>query len=360
MRIGLSIETDSPGGAETMILALARRLQQGGHVVTSLGPTGGEGWLTARFREMGIERDLVEFSGPLGFGSIPRIAAVLRRRRLDVLHSHDWGMAVTGALAAKVARTRHIITMHGGLYYADAARRRWALRVAAAMSTRTVAVSQASRATLATKLHLPESSIDLVHNGLDARPGDATRVRSELRLVPGTPLVIAIGSLYEVKGHVYLLEAAAKLRAEGRDLVVAIAGSGYMEERLKARAAELGLAEGVRFLGYRSDVPDLLAAADVYAMPSLSEGLPMAMIEAMLAGKAIVASDVGGIPELLPSPEHGVLAKPGDAGDLAAKLATLLADPTRRARLGAAAQARAAEHFTAAAMTEKYLALYEG
>ena len=185
------------------------------------------------------------------------------------------------------------------------------------------------------------------------------RVREELGVGPDDVLVLAVGSLIPVKGHSVLLEALSRIPRASERIVVAIAGGGGEEEsRLRALATDLGIVSDVHLLGFRDDVSDLLRAADAFAMPSLSEGLPMAMIEAMLAGKAIVASEVGGIPELLPAPDLGLLVEPGDASGLAERLGELVRDRGLRERLGVAARAHAMAHFTASAMAEKYVALY--
>jgi glycosyltransferase involved in cell wall biosynthesis len=360
MKIGLAIETDSPGGAETMILALARELQARGHELVSFGLVGGPGWLTGQFRSLGIERVLTDPSGLWGFCAARRLVSAIRIHDLDVLHSHEFFFAVWGALAARLGGCRHVITMHGGDYYAGSRRRVIALRTAVAISHRTVAVSQASRSSLVASLRVSPKCVDVVHNGLGVVCGDGVRVRDELGIRPDGTLIVAVGNLYEVKGYVSLLQAVATLRGSYPDLVVAIAGTGYMEPALRALATNLGLESNVKLLGYRADIPDLLDAADLYVMPSLSEGLPMAMIEAMLAGKAIVASDVGGIPELLESSEHGSLVQPGDASELAARISELIDDPVRRKRMGETARQRAAEKFTASAMVDSYEALYRG
>ncbi len=358
MKVGLAIETDSPGGAETMLLELARELRERGHEVTAFGPTGG--WLTERLRGMGIERVRVDFEGFYGLGSVPQIASALRELRLDVLHSHDFGMAVTGGLGCRLAGCRHIITMHGGAYYSLKLRRRMALRLAMSLSSRTVAVSGALRSTLADSLGVSADTIDVIHNGVAPAAGDGAGARAELGLGPSDVLVLAVGNLYPVKGHAVLLQARADLGDLPYGMTIAIAGSGPEEATLAALARQLGIEGSVRLLGYRADVSDLLAAADVFAMPSLSEGLPMAMIEAMLAGKAIVASDAGGIKELLPESTIGIVVPPADSGALAEGLRALGTDPERRRALGVAARARALERFSASAMADAYLDLYAG
>src|SRR5688572_12570815 len=102
VRVGLAIETDSPGGAETMLLELTRELLGAGHQVVALGLPGGEGWLTGQFAAMGVPRELIDFDGFYGLGAVPKIASVIHTRRLDVLHTHDFGMALPCALAARV------------------------------------------------------------------------------------------------------------------------------------------------------------------------------------------------------------------------------------------------------------------
>jgi glycosyltransferase involved in cell wall biosynthesis len=185
-------------------------------------------------------------------------------------------------------------------------------------------------------------------------------VRAELGVGPGDLLLLAVGNLYPVKGHSILLKAVSELSPCAGRVVVAMAGTGPEESNLRTLARDLGIEQDVHLLGYRADVTDLLESADVFVMPSLSEGLPMAMIEAMLARKAIVASDAGGIRELIPSSEFGVLVQPGDAAALTSALADVLRDRSLRERIGTAAHARAVERFTASAMADAYLPIYSG
>lgn len=358
MRIGLAIETDDPGGAETMVLQLAAELQRRGHAVFAFGPTGGGGWLTGRLDEMGIERELIEFDGPFGLKAVPRWARSLRKLRLDALHSHEFAMAVTGALASRLAGCRHVITMHGGDYWGTAARRRLALRVAAGLSRHTVGISAEFCQRLATTVGIPSRSVELVPNGVAPRSGQGEGPRREFGLAPDEVLVLAVGNLLPVKGHEYLIRAQALLRERGVRLRVVIAGSGPRESELRDLIDAEGVGGSLQLLGYRSDVLDLLAAADVFVMPSRSEGMPMAMIEAMLAGLPVVASRIGGIPELIPDDQHGLLVPSEDPGALAAALERVVRDEALRNALGRAGCTRAQELFTSEAMTDRYEELY--
>jgi glycosyltransferase involved in cell wall biosynthesis len=288
------------------------------------------------------------------------LVEVLRRRRVDLVHSHEFTMAFYGAAAAKWLHKPHVITMHGGQRVLSHWRRRLAFRWSMRQSRAVATVSGATRQLFLDSLHLPPDAITVVHNGIVAPPaGDPVAVRRELGLAGGETLIVSVGNLYPVKGHIVLLQALAGLAAR-TDLPpwrMALAGRGRETDRLKQFAAEHGL-DRVHFLGHRGDVPDILAAADVWVMPSLSEGLPLALLEAMFAGKAIVASAVGGIPEVITSERDGLLVPPSDPPALASALGRLLASPALRATLGRAAKERAASHFSIAHMTDDYERLY--
>jgi glycosyltransferase involved in cell wall biosynthesis len=185
-------------------------------------------------------------------------------------------------------------------------------------------------------------------------------IRRELQLVDGELLIVSVGNLYPVKGHAFLLQALSEL-ARSSDVPswrLALAGRGSEAEHLAQLANRAGLDHRVHFLGFRADVPDILAAADVWVMPSLSEGLPLALLEAMFAGKAIAASAVGGIPEAVASEEHGLLVPPQDPAALTAVLARLLRSRELRAALGAAARQRAMQEFSVTHMADAYERLY--
>jgi glycosyltransferase involved in cell wall biosynthesis len=168
---------------------------------------------------------------------------------------------------------------------------------------------------------------------------------------------VAVGNLYPVKGHDVLVRALGSIQSD-HPWKLAIAGRGEEEGRLRALARETGIADRVHLLGYRADVGDILAAADIFAMPSLSEGLPLALIEALFAGKAVLASAVGGIPDALEDGREGLLVSPGEPDALATALHRLLDSPGLREQLGASAQRRAEAEFTTARMTARYEAIY--
>lgn len=358
LTIALAIETGSPGGAEHMALHLAAELKARGHEVVPIGPDNRSDWLASRFRDLGLRPEVVSPRWPVDPGVVRGLIRIMRRRGVDVMHSHEFDMAVHGAAATLLLRRPHVITMHGGRYYAGRWPRRAALRWAAKRSQAFVGVSASAVADLARTLRLPQDLPCLVHNGIRFREGQGGAIRTELGVRGEETLVVAVGSLYPVKGHIVLLRALAALDPAAAPWRLAIAGSGGEEGALRAFAIQHDMADRVHLLGHRSDVADILAAADVYAMPSLSEGLPLGLLEAMFAGKAIVASNVGGIPEAVTNGGNALLVPPGDAAALAAALRTLLADARLRARLGAAARDRVTRTFDVGRMADAYERLY--
>jgi glycosyltransferase involved in cell wall biosynthesis len=354
--IALLLESDGPGGAEQMLINLAEELHRRGHEVVPVGPANGCGWLAGEFRDRGFEPATFRLRSAIDPTCVTGLAGMFRDRGVDLAHSHEFTMAVYGAAAACLRSIPHLITMHGGTGWDARWRRRAALRWALRASSGIVAVSDPTRQELERILGMG-AKVSVVPNGVPARDGDRARLRRELGLGGDEPLIVAVGNLYRVKGHAVLLLALAQVESS-RHWHLAIAGRGEEEPRLRALARQHRLVDRVHLLGYRPDIPDLLAAADIFAMPSLSEGLPLALIEAMFSGRAIVASSVGGIPDALADGDAGILVRPGDAGELTAALTRLLEDPDLRRSLGSAGRQRAEAEFTTTRMADEYEAIY--
>ena len=356
------LETDGPGGAETVVFQLAEELRARGHTVVHVGPERGLGWLGGKLRAAGFASETFSEGRPPDLRLVRKLSRLLREWKVDVVHSHEFSCAVYGTAAARWLGLPNVITMHGNSTMTQAWRRRAAVRWAFRNSAASVAVSRATKLQLDRDLGLAPSIVQVVHNGIPIRAGDAEPVRREFGVREGELLILAVGNLDPRKGHMILLEALAQLDAEGCAvpwrLVIAGGRGGPERPRLEAFAAERGFAARVHILGQREDIPNLQAAADIFAMPSLWEGLPLALLEAMFGGTAIVASDTSGIPEAIAHCEHGLLVPPGDSRALAAALGQLIRDSQLRARLASAARARAESEFSIGAMANGYSKLY--
>lgn len=359
-RVLLALESSGPGGAENMVLRLAAALREAGDqpIVASMRP----GWMTQRAEAARFPVWILPQKPGLDPSWLAALARRLRSEAIDVVHAHEFAMNVYAGGAARLLGIPALATVHGKQWM-DKRRRTFAYRLIRRAGVRIVAVSHDLGDYLMAKLGLRRSSIDIVYNGIPVPANfswsERLRRRAEARDalgIPGDdPLLVAVGNLYPVKDHASILRAIAS-RTE--PLRLAIAGRGGEEASLRALARELGISDRVNLLGLRDDVDQILAAADIFVQSSLSEGLPLSILEAMAAGVPIVATRVGGIPEALGAGEAGILVPPGDPEALGAAIAGLVASADVAARLGAAAHARARAVFSVETMCQRYRELY--
>jgi len=363
LRIAMMLESDGPGGAEMMVFRLSQELRSRGHTIIPVGPRTGIGWLGDLYRNAGFATETFYLDRPIDPGAVRRFMNFFRRQAIDVVHSHEFTMAVYGSTAARLVGVGHVMTMHGGLTVTKALRRRIALRWAMARSGSAVAVSGATRDQFARDLGVSPNKFTVVHNGVPVIAGDATRVREEFGCGERDVVILAVGSLERNKNHRGLIEALLQLQRGGLSipwkLIVAGGRGGEQHQPLLEFVRAEGLEGRVHIVTGRNDIADLQALADIFVMPSLWEGLPMAMLEAMVAGNAVVASATGGIPEAVVDGRDGLLVPPGDVGALAGALQTLLENPEKRRELASAAHARAHREFTVQVMADRYLEIYQ-
>lgn len=338
------------GGGEVQVLALARALAAAGHASDlALDPRGR---LARAAADAGLRVH------PLRIANHADVRAGLGLRRLargyDVVHFHT---ARAHAMAPFVGRRgrRLVVTRRMDYVPAGGPYARWLYNRAVDV---VIAISGGVRAALVRGGVGPERIV-VVPSGIDpdafvVPATERVRVRQELGAGAATMLVLVVGALERRKGHAVLLAAAARLG--GRDVRYVFCGTGSEADALAAAAAPLGGA--VRLVGFRDDVAAWLAAADVVAMPSLQEGLGVAALEAMAAGRPVVASRVGGLAEAVVDEATGLLVPPGDPGPLAAALERLAREPALRTRLGEAGRARVLARYTSARMAASTLACY--
>ena len=274
---------------------------------------------------------------------------VIYRHRVDLMHVNSYVPGNYARLAAALMQVPIIIDhWHGFTRFND--KRRLICRLLGRFTDLSIAVSQGVRDYLLAQVGLDPAKVRVVTNGVDiaaieaARPGPL--VRRELGLPEASPVIGLVGRLdHWGKGHKELFEAMARLRPE-YPLHALIVGGGRRIDEVQALAASLGLAGQVHFLGPRRDVPDLLNAMDIFVLPSHSEGVSLALLEAMAAGLPVIATAVGGLPELVTDGKTGLLIPPRDADALARALNRLLSDPALAKQLGTNARAHVREHFS--------------
>jgi glycosyltransferase involved in cell wall biosynthesis len=356
-RVVVLITLAEVGGAQTYVASLLPALAEefdvtvassGGGPVRDAAEALGLPFVGLRHLRRPIQpvRDLL---------ALVELARLLRRERADVLHASSSKAGVLGRLAALLARVPiRIFTVHGWAFAAASGRSstfyRWADRLMRPLTTATICVSENERAAgIAARTCDAERTV-VIHNAVDVTGAPVARHEHP------RPTLVAVGRLKAPKDPVTLLRALAKLG--GREYEALIVGEGPDRTALEHLAAQLGLRDRVRFAGERHDVPKLLSGADLFVLSSRSEGLPVSVLEAMAAGLPVVASTVGGIPELVEDGETGVLVRPADPDALAAALGDLLDDADRRRRLGKAGRRRAERLFDLEAFRRAHLELY--
>lgn len=297
-----------------------------------------------------------------------RLADAFRRDPVDLLHTNNTGCEESAVAARRAGIRRVLGTFHVDSTY-DLHRHRsgWGYRALEHLSnhslTNAIGVSRRTSEDWIRRTHLPRSRVVTIHNGIDprlfARRTDRETARRKLGLPNDERVIVGgVGRLEEAKGFEYLIGAIANLAPRNPELMLVLAGQGVARERLAAQAERLGIADRVRFLGFCPEVQIVFDALDIFAMPSLCEALPYALLEAMATGLPAVGATVGGIPEVIVEGATGLLVPPRSEGALAAALQTLIDSPGLRAHMGTAARERVEKHFTEAEMVAKTIDLY--
>lgn len=346
------------GGAERVLLETVRRLDRRRFrpVVSSLAPAGA---LAREFARLGVPVRALGMRGPADAARAAGLLRLLRRERFDILHTHLFHANVLGRLAARAAGVPVVVsTVH------VAEPRRWHVLLEGLTSglvDRFVTVSEAVRRYMLRRAHLPAEKVLVIRNGVD--PARFRLPRGRFRRAEGIGpeefLITTVGRLDVQKGLVYLLRAAREVAARRPEVRFLVVGEGPLRDRLLRERDALGLGERVRFLGFRRDVPRILVDSDLFVLPSLWEGLPIALLEAMAAGLAVVATDVEGVREAVTHEQEGLIVPPGDPEALAAALMRVVEDAGLRERLAASAHRRAVEEFGWEKVVAATMALYE-
>ena len=355
-----------PAGAEVLAVDLARRLS-GAHrfvfyCLDEIGPLGQQ-LIDEGFQVIGLGR-----TPGIDLQVARRLRRLVRHDRVDLIHAHQYTPFFYAALSRRLsARPRILFTEHGR-HYPDRRRvkRVVANRFLLRSSDRVVAVGRFVKQALIDCEGLSEKRIEVVHNGIDPGPFDAAdrlaqrvQARTELALTADQPMVLQVARFHPVKDHATAVEAMARLVQAVPDAVLVLAGDGQQRAEIQSLADRLGVAERVRFLGVRSDIDRLMAAADVLTLSSLSEGLSVTLLEAMAASLPVAATDVGGNSEVVVHQQTGLLSPRGDAVALAKHWVVLLRDPKLRQKMGQAGRQRLNRHFTQTQMHRAYGQIYQ-
>jgi glycosyltransferase involved in cell wall biosynthesis len=363
------------GGAQHIVYLLAKHLRKEYEITVACAPNGE---LIKKLRQENIR--VIELSALCrnlqpwhDLQALWQLYRLMKRERFDVVHAHSTKAGLLGRIAARLAGVSVILfTAHGwafteGRSFWKRSLLAWIERFATRYSTKIICVSEHDyRLALEFKVARPEQLM-VIHNGLDSQPylspsfyrGEVTSTLLSFlgrKGVEGRAVVTFVGRLAAPKDPLTLLQAIQKVP----DCKMLIVGDGPLRRELEGFIQQNGLGERVLLVGASDRIPEILAASDIFVLSSYWEGLPLVIIEAMLAGLPVVATRVGGVPELIEEGVTGLLVPPGNPVELARALRALLDDESLRRRMGEAGKKRALELFTLDRMIEQYQQLYKG
>lgn len=301
-----------------------------------------------------------------GPGVIPPmlgLSAELKRRGVCLVHSYLFHANLLGTLAARLARVPVALTSKRSLDTYARRVDRWACRVGNRLADRVTVPAEAVKQHVHQEEGCPLKKIVVIPNGIDLDRVDgwaSPRWANTRDRVPSDPVVGTVGRLSQKKGQEDFLEAGVIVLNQVPQARFHFVGDGPLRMELESRARELGVDGRVRFFGAAMDAPHLLFQMDLFVLPSHMEGMSNALIEAMAAGLPVVATDVGGTPDVVLDGQTGILVPPRNPARLAEAIVTLLKDPERARAMGAAGRARVEGHFTTQTMVTRLEALYRG
>jgi starch synthase (maltosyl-transferring) len=361
VRVALVITELDVGGAEKALVALATGLDRSRWepAVIGLGP---EGELARPLRDAGIETRCLGVDRRRPFGAIARLRRALREVRPVLVQSFLFHANIAARLAAPMVQGSCVL---GGLRVAERGKRwhSWLDRATIGMACGSVCVSEGVLTFARDVARLPADRLTIIPNGVDPTPIDRAEPvdRATIGVQPDSHLALFVGRLDRQKGVSVLLNAAAIVARARPDWHLAIVGEGPEGAGLRKRTDEdILLQNHVHWLGRRDDVPGLLKGVDVVVLPSLWEGMPNVVLEAMAARRAVVATAVEGTTELVGPGRTGWLVAPGDSEGLAAALLDAAGAPDRLAAFGAAGRARVEAHYSPRGVVESYERLWAG
>jgi len=351
------------GGAEKGLFQLATRLPRDEFSIEVITLTGG-GRIAKWLEEKDIPVTSLDIKRFWDLAGVFRLRRLLKNLRPDILHTFLFHANIVGRVAAVEVGVRAVIC---SVRVAER-RFKWHLALdwlSSPLMDLEVCVSEGVRRFTETRAKIPKNKLTVIPNGLDPAEFEkkdlgprASGFRNSLHLSPDASVILTIGRLERQKGISFFLQAAREVLREFSQAHFLIVGEGPDKAKLISLVRNLGIEKAVRFLGFRDDVPEIMAAADIFVLASLWEGMPNVVLEAMASGKPVVGTRVEGTDELVISGETGLLVPPADAKALARDIRRLLQEPVLARRMGQAARKRVKEHYTVQKMVERYAQLY--
>ncbi len=323
-----------------------------------------EGEIGREIRESGLEViSLNRLKHTFDYKIVKDICDIVKRREIKIVRTHQYHANLYGRLAAILAKVPCIVASVHNIYTMDKKLHRRVLNnLLGRFTDKVVAVSETVKKDILQYDGLPEGKVAVIYNGIDTGRFvriEGNPVRKEFCIAQDVPVIGTIGRLTFQKGQRYLIEAAARIIRKFPRIKLLITGEGPDKNELEELAGKLGISGNVFFLGMRRDIPEVLEAIDIFVFPSLWEGLGTAFIEAMAAGRPVIATDIPPVREVLEDKITGVIVPLNNSDAIADSIELLLTNKTLAENLGKAARERAVSFFSIGATVTKYTALFE-
>jgi len=320
-------------------------------------PGGGE--LERELKARGIRYfTLTGGESSLSFKHVGELFHIIKSEHVNIVHTHA---SLSGRIAGRLAGCRVILTRHGLNTNSKGPIKRFLSYVIARMFTdKIIAISRAVKINLI-ETGVPADMIKIIHNGIDLSRFELIepKLRGELGLSDDIPIIGVVARIVLEKGYEYILKAMPKVLQSFPSTLLVIVGDGPLKAQMQELAVKLGIDRNTVFLGYKRDIENLIADFDVFVLPSVSEGLGLSLLEAMALGKPVIATEVGGIPEVVKNGKNGLLVPPRDEEALAMAILKILSSRDFGLRLGQVAKDTVYEKFSAQSMALQTAKLYD-
>lgn len=355
-----AIETSEPGGAESILVQIADGMRE---LYVPSGLIMQDGWTSKALDMKGIPVYYNQLNRSFDIGWVTRAIRIMREHDIKLIHSHEFTANSYLTLAARIAGIPIICTVHGKNYYPHKFYRREAYRQVARYANKFVAVSEDLKLFLVESLGIQSELIDVVHNGINTNDFDASRhdrneIRQAMEITHDQFVIIVVAALFEMKGHKDLVESIRRTPHLQHALKVIFVGDGPYREELKRQVIEAGIEHIICFAGFRDDIPQLLSASDLFVLPSYSEGLPVSVLEAMSCGLPVVATDVGGMREIIKDGNNGILVPSQNPSLLSKAIELCRENKSLSEAIGIAGRNYVIEKFSMKCMLDRYHDMY--
>jgi glycosyltransferase involved in cell wall biosynthesis len=369
IKVAQVVTLSEMGGAQKHVLLLSTELKNKGYDVTIFTSAGGK--LIDRAKENGIKVVLVndmvrDINLSKDIKAVKNLYKLFKEGRFDIVHCHSSKAGILARIAAKLAGTKKIIyTAHGFVFNEPMSNIKRTVyiyieRVGAMLGDKVIAVSKKDCDSALENRLARQDKLAFIPNAIPEIRSDSLRAADEVKRelqIPEDEFVIGtISNFYDTKGHVYLIEAVKRLYQEGYRFKTVFAGAGPKIDDMKSMAKESG---DIMFLGYREDNYDIMNILDLFVLPSIKEGMPYVILEAMSLGKPVLCTKVGALTDMISDGTNGYIVEPQDSGLIYDKLKWILENRDKLGAVGRAGEKYVSDNFSMSKFTESVISIYE-